>query len=272
MNLTQISPAQTRATDPLVASSRVRRAASSLWAILLALGAHTLVPAQGIWSAGARVYAKNCANVYCHGDRGSAGAAPAVAGKALSFEQVNRIVRDGIPDTAMAGWKNTLSAADLASVIEYVFALQKSKAAKRAELDANRPWLDHPGRRLFFDPNRITPCGSCHDFDGLGLAVALPFEAPPPASPTRLRELTSDRVRIVRPAGAEPFIAVPATSRAGVPRWHELAEELPVLRTFRQAPLDAGPANSWSHAGVIRTYTDAELEEVIEFLREAAAE
>ena len=72
-------------------------------AILLMILAEAPLPAQGIWGVGSGVYAKNCANVYCHGAKGAAGAAPAVAGKALSPEQVNRIVREGIPDTSMAG-------------------------------------------------------------------------------------------------------------------------------------------------------------------------
>ena len=238
-------------------------------AILLMILAEAPLPAQGIWGVGSGVYAKNCANVYCHGAKGAAGAAPAVAGKALSPEQVNRIVREGIPDTSMAGWKDTLSAADLASVIEYVVALQKTTASQREQLDPNRPWVTHPGRLLFFDAGRIAPCGVCHDFDGLGLAVASPLKAVPPESAAELRGLRSDNVRTVRPAGEEPFIGIAATSKAGVPRWYDLSTELPVLRTFAKAPKDSGPASSWSHGNAIGTYGDAELEKVIEFLREA---
>ena len=241
-------------------------------ALIVAGVARAPLPAQGIWGAGARVYAKNCANVYCHGAKGSAGAAPAVAGKALSPEQVNRIVREGIPDTSMAGWKGTLSAADLASVIEYVVALQKRTASQREELDPNRPWLTHPGRQLFFDAGRIAPCGSCHDFDGLGLAVASPFKAALPLNAAELRTLQSTKVRSVRPAAQEPFIGIAATSRAGVPRWYDLSTELPVLRTFEKAPEDSGPASSWSHGDATETYSDVELANILEFLREALAE
>ena len=275
MNFPRITRRRFAAAASSATASPKPWAARLLTAILLVIVAFTAqapLPAQGIWSAGARVYAKNCSNVYCHGEKGAAGAAPAVAGKALSPEQVNQIVREGIPDTSMAGWNDTLSAADLASVIEYVVALQKSKASRRAELDPNRPWLDHPGRRLFFDPNRIAPCGSCHDFDGLGLAVASPFDAAPPADAAQLRALTSDKVRIVQPAGEEPFIGIAATSKAGVPRWYDLTTELPVLRTFEKAPEDAGPAGSWSHGNATGSYTDSELARVFGFLREALVE
>ncbi len=94
----------------------------------------------------------------------------------------------------MAGWKDTLSTSDLAAVIDYVWGLQRSAASTREALDPDRPWLKHAGRALFFDANRITPCGSCHDFDGLGLAVAPPFKAVPPASASKLRTLKSDSV------------------------------------------------------------------------------
>ena len=241
--------------------------------LLIVLGQIMLAPeplrAQGIRRVGAQVYAKNCANHYCHGALGAAGAAPAVAGKALAQEQVNQIVREGIPNTSMAGWKDTLSSSDLAAVIDYVWGLQRSAASAREALDPDRPWLKHAGRELFFDTNRIAPCGSCHDFDGLGLAVTPAFKAVPPASVSQLRTLKSDNVRTIRPRAGEPFIGVAAPSKAGLPRWYDLSAELPVLRTFERPAENSGPASSWSHGDGIGTYSDAELETVLEFLREA---
>ena len=131
---------------------------------------------QKIRRIGAEVYAKNCASIYCHGAQGTAGAAPAVAGKGLSLEQLNPIVREGVPDTAMAGWKDVLSASDLAAVIEYVSSIQETLRSRREELDPNRPWLTHAGRELFFDPNRITPCGSCHELRWTWLGCSSAFQ------------------------------------------------------------------------------------------------
>jgi len=236
---------------------------------LMILLAETPLSAQGIRRAGAQVYAKTCANHYCHGAQGVAGAAPAVAGKALTQQQVDHIVREGIPNTSMAGWKDTLSSSDLAAVIDYVYGLQKATASGRAALDPDRPWLKHPGRELFFDANRITPCGACHEFDGLGLAVATPFKAVSPANVSKLRMLKSDRVRTIRPRAGEPFVGVSAPSKAGVPRWYDLSAELPVLRTFETSAKDSGPASSWSHGDAIGTYSDTGLEMIHEFLEEA---
>lgn len=226
---------------------------------------------QKIRRIGAEVYAKNCASIYCHGAQGTAGAAPAVAGKGLSLEQLNPIVREGVPDTAMAGWKDVLSASDLAAVIEYVSSIQETLRSRREELDPNRPWLTHAGRELFFDPNRITPCGSCHDFDGLGLAVAPHFKAAPSPSAAALRTLKSDKVRTIRPRAQEPFVGIAAPSKGGVQRWYDLSAKLPVLRTFGRFPEPSEPASSWSHGDVISAYSDAELERVLEFAREALA-
>ena len=247
----------------------VSRPPRLLLASLLIMLAQVPLSAQGIRRVGAQVYAKNCANHYCHGARGAAGAAPAVAGKALAQEQVNQIVREGIPNTSMAGWKDTLSSSDLAAVIDYVWGLQKSAASARQALDPDRPWLKHAGRDLFFDATRITPCGSCHDFDGLGLAVAPPFRALPPASASKLRTLKSDSVRTIRRRAGEPFIGIAAPSKAGLPRWYDLSADLPVLRTFERPAENSGPASSWSHRDAIETYSDEELETVLEFLREA---
>ena len=242
-----------------------------LAAVLMVLAAGE-APAQPGRRIGAQVYAETCSNQYCHGARGAAGAAPAVAGKGLSLERVSQVIREGIPDTSMAGWKDTLSVEDLAAVIEYVSSLQQTEVSRQEKLDPTRPWLAHPGRELFFDANRITPCGSCHTFDGLGLAVASRFEAMPPDSVEALRKLKSDKVRTIQPATEEPFVGIAAPPKAGVPRWYDLSAELPVLRTFETLPVEGGAASSWSHGSVIRTYSDAELGKVLKFLREALAE
>jgi len=225
--------------------------------------------AQGIRREGAQVFAKTCASIYCHGANGRAGAAPAVVGKNLTMEQVKRIVGEGVADTNMAGWKDVLSAPDLAAVIDYVFGLQKLSGSQRAALDPDRPWLRHAGRELFFDAGRIAPCGSCHDFDGLGLGVARRFESVPSVAAATLRALKSEKVRRVQPAVEVSFIGIVATSKAGLPRWYDLSAQLPVLRTFEVAPKDAGPESSWTHGDVVGSYNGAELEKVFEFLGEA---
>ncbi len=226
---------------------------------------------QGIRRAGSLVFEKTCASIYCHGSRGLAGAAPAVAGKGLSQEQVNHIVSEGVANTNMAGWKNVLSATELAAVIDYVIGLQVSTRSQREALDPNRPWLRHAGRALFFDAGRIAPCGSCHEFDGLGLAVAPRFESHPSLSAAALRSLTSEKVRTVRPQDHGLFVGIAATSRAGLPRWYELRGQLPVLRTFAERPEDTGPASSWTHGDVTTTYSDDELEKTLEFVGEVFA-
>jgi mono/diheme cytochrome c family protein len=243
----------------------------SLVAVVAILLSQAPLAAQGIRRAGSLVFEKTCASIYCHGSRGLAGAAPAVAGKGLSQEQVNHIVSEGIPNTNMAGWKAVLSATDLATVIDYVIGLQVSTRSQRDALDPNRPWLKHAGRALFFDAGRIGPCGSCHEFDGLGLAVAPRFESRPSLNAAALRSLTSEKVRTVRPQDQGLFVGIAATSRAGLPRWYELRGPLPVLRTFAERPEDTGPASSWTHGDVVGSYKDGELERVFEFLSAALA-
>jgi len=262
-------PPQKRATEQRRQGSGPL-AISAIIAFLILLPAAPL-SAQGIRRVGAQVFAKTCASIYCHGANGTAGAAPAVVGKNLALEQVHHIVGEGVPDTNMAGWKNVLSASDLAAVIDYVFGLQKSRSSQREALDPDRPWLTHAGRKLFFDAGRIAPCGSCHEFDGLGLGVGPPFESVPTVTASTLRTLKSERVRRVQPLGQERFIGIAATTRAGLPRWYDLSAELPVLRTFEAPAEDTGPESSWTHGDVVGSYNDAELEKVFAFLGEALA-
>ena len=194
-----------------------------------------------------------------------------LSGKNLTMEQVNRIVGEGVANTNMAGWKDVLSAPDLAAVIDYVFGLQKLRGSQREALDPDRPWLRHAGRKLFFDAGRIAPCGSCHEFDGLGLGVARRFESAPSVTAATLRTLKSEKVRRVQPAAQQQFIGIAATSKAGLPRWYDLSAQLPVLRTHEVPAEDTGPESSWSHGDVVGSYNDAELEKVFEFLGEALA-
>ena len=221
---------------------------------------------------GAEVYARTCANQYCHGPAGAVGTAPALVGRGLEPEHVKRAIRNGVPNTSMPGWAKSLSVADIEAVISYVQSLQRARMSeRRVKLDAERPWLRHPGRELFFDASRTTPCGSCHAFDGLGLAVAPSFETAPSMTIGELRALESDKVATLNPREEATFPAIRAPGGAGASLWYDLSAQLPVLRTFKPGQYSIREGSAWTHRGALETYKDSELTTVLEFLREALA-
>jgi hypothetical protein len=120
-------------------------------------------------------------------------------------------------------------------------------------------------------PTKSTGGSNRHAVDGLGLAVAPPLGAPPPDI-AGLRDIRSDKVVLVAPAGERPFAAIAATSSDRGPRWFDLSGALPVLRTFDEDPAVKGGASDWSHGKAVESYSDAELGTVLGFLREALAQ
>jgi mono/diheme cytochrome c family protein len=229
--------------------------------------------AQAEIRVGREVYERSCATQYCHGAKGSAGGAPAIAGRGRTVESLSHIIREGVPNTAMPGWEDSLSVEEVEAVIAYAASLQHVQAAGEEQpLDPNRAWLSHPGRELFFDSNRITPCGSCHRFDGLGLAVAPSFKGRFAGGASSLRDLTSDLVVTVASPGEAAFIAIAASGKVDAPRWYDLTKELPVLRTFDADEVSVSKGSSWSHAGSLGSYSDEDLKVILDFLRQAMGE
>ena len=62
--------------------------------------------------AGSRIYAKNCANQYCHGAAGKAGQAAALLGRGWDRERIDRAVLDGVENTNMPSWEGKLPPVD----------------------------------------------------------------------------------------------------------------------------------------------------------------
>lgn len=140
---------------------------------------------------GARIYAQRCA--WCHGEKGD-GQGPGAARlvppprdftlglykiKTSSHEELAardedlaRMVRDGMPGTAMPGWKDVLSEQDIRDVLAHVAAF--------VELDRPKKMLDYgaqiaasaesiaTGRKLFLEGDR---CSECHGKEGKGDGV-----------------------------------------------------------------------------------------------------
>jgi cytochrome c oxidase cbb3-type subunit 3 len=79
--------------------------------------------------------------------------------QALSDQQLDKIVRDGIPAAGMPGFRSSLGDRQLAEVLRYVRVLQRKGSRASLPGDAAR------GREIFFGSAR---CGNCHMVAGEG--------------------------------------------------------------------------------------------------------
>ena len=234
-------------------------------------GSCSIASAQGRdeIAIGGTVYAQSCANQNCHGDQGVAGKAPALAERGFKRDYVAQVTRKGIPETAMPGWEKQLPVEELEAVVSFVVSLQGASEEEAKELDPNRPWLNHPGRGLFFDAARVGACGSCHLFDGWGVPVAPELEPPFPASVSELRGVAASKMQTAHPASENPFPALPVETSEEAVRVYDFSAKLPVLRSFAANQVKLSDGAGWKHSDALSIYSAQELAHILDFLRQA---
>ncbi|MCP4382260.1 MAG: c-type cytochrome, partial [Hyphomicrobiales bacterium] len=158
--------------------------------LLLTLGPANAKPGDA--EAGEAVYAKRC--LQCHGEDGD-GLGPAAERlnppprdftfglykiKSSAFDDdlpydddLFRMVRDGMPGTAMPGWSDLLSEQDMWDVITYVktFVEQEGEAEIEVDYGTQVESSDESialGKELFHADER---CSECHGAEGKGDAI-----------------------------------------------------------------------------------------------------
>ena len=159
-------------------------------------------PAANI-EAGRRIFTGSCSMGYCHGLGGVGGGGPKLAGRKLSAKYLTMVISDGVPQTAMPGFKNNLTQEQLGNLILYVQSLASSnatesnqpvnvqdhlptsgnKAAAPSETAAapkpitfsaeDRELMGDAsaGQKLFFDPAQTNSCRVCHSIGGRGAKI-----------------------------------------------------------------------------------------------------
>ena len=251
-----------------------------IWLSLLLLQA---VAAQEVLQRGAVVFAQSCATGYCHGAAGAAGRGPRLRGRSLDLNRVSEAVRDGIPQSAMPGWKDLLSERDLSAVIAYVMSLEHADEAGFAEIPmppgvGPAVYLDFPGpaqarrgRDLFFDATRGIQCSTCHSAGGRGIAVGPELAGTTIADQDRFLSLVrASRSQHVLTATLKDQCVFPALrfeQNEGWIKLYDLTSAPPVLRTFEASTIvSLVNAQDWSHKSVTRDYEDEELKAIVEYL------
>jgi mono/diheme cytochrome c family protein len=173
----------------------------------------------------------------------------------------------------MAAFGGSLSRQELEAVVDYVAGLNgiASNPAKPAAAPTALPQEAATGRELFSDALRgFGRCSTCHEVNGIGIAVAPPIGKIPP-DVQALRKLETPAVRTATlDKRAMPGLPVSNGRRATI--FYDLTTSPPVLRTAEPGNVAWADGASWRHSSVITSYTDGELGSILSYLRSAAGQ
>jgi mono/diheme cytochrome c family protein len=194
------------------------------------------------------------------------------------------VIRNGIPGKTMPPWSGTLAESDLRAVVAYVLGLSGGASAAGpssapipgAERPPEGPPAVRRGKALFFDPYRDPArgvrCGTCHAVEGWGTPVGPNLLAKLVATVAALRAVEAPDVARLRTGDGDDFPALPVQQTPEVIKVFDLTSAPPVLRTLRPADVSWTGANpGWTHASVVRGYSDDELARIVDYLRWLAA-
>jgi len=227
--------------------------------------------AQADVEAGGRIFKQTCSVGYCHGAGGGAGRAPVLAGRGLAQSYLAKTVAEGIPNTGMPGFKSRLSGADYNAVMGYLLKINGAAAAgpifepvKDAPASA-LPAMARKGKGLFFDPVRGTRCGTCHAVEAWGQAVG-PNPVGASLQVADLRNGKGTQVQLAR-VGADTFPAVLIESKGGRTKVFDLTLPPPVARSFDTKDVRFSGGANWKHSELVKSYSDADLTAIAEYLK-----
>jgi mono/diheme cytochrome c family protein len=225
-----------------------------------------LAAAQDVLTRGAEVFAKSCATPYCHGPKGAGAGAPKLASRGFDEAHIASVTRAGVSGTAMQGYGSILARPDFNAVVAYVASLNGIRPVSGSEAPTVKLSPDATrGRDLFFDAVRgVERCSTCHQAQGLGIAIA-PI-AKIPANAAALRNLATPDVRTAR-LGTDYFPAIVVSEGGRRTVLYDLTALPPVMRTVDSKALGIADSSSWIHSAVLKSYDDRELESILAFLR-----
>lgn len=222
---------------------------------------------------GAKIFAQSCAVGYCHGSGGAANRGPRLAGRAFDRKYLVKVIAEGLPGTAMPGFRASLKDDGVAAVTAYVASLAGGAAPAGVpvfEPLAEPPRFDGPpeakaGKDLFFDAVRGVRCGTCHVAGDWGVAIG-PNPAQRSITGAAIRNVKASNVRTAA-VGADRFPALVVEPKGDLVRVFDLTVAPPVLRSLLKSEVRFETGTAWSHGAAIRTYTDADLEKVAAYLQ-----
>ena len=223
---------------------------------------------------GEAVFSKTCATGYCHGVRGGPSGAPRLAARGFGQAYIDKVVRNGVPDTGMASFSTRLSPPELVAVIAYVATLNgianpDVSMDGAGEAVSTRPTLTGEaarGARLFSEAVRsFGRCSTCHEVGGFGIPVAAPM-AKVPASAAELKALATPDVK-TGAMGGETMPVLVLSQRKQATAFYDLTSAPPVQRNAEPGSIKFTDGTNWRHSSVIGAYSDSELAAILDYLR-----
>lgn len=225
--------------------------------------------AQTAAKHGEQVFAKTCATGYCHGPHGASSGAPRLAGRGFTQAYIAGTVMRGIPASGMPSFATTLSKGDFSAVVAYVAELNGISVAETAETAAAEPALKGEaarGAKLFTEATRgFGRCSTCHQVGRFGISVASPITQVP-ASVAALKALATPNVKTAAMDGESMPALVLRDSKQGT-LFYDLTTVPPVERNAPPGAVKFSDGGAWRHASILGSYSDAELEAILAYLR-----
>jgi cytochrome c553 len=238
-----------------------------IWAFLLFAQSAASTNDALVIERGAELYRMHCAVPFCHGADGTAGRAPALAGRNFEPEALLRAITHGIPARGMPSFQSQLGDDGVKAVFTYVRNLRSPEpvkaAAKVAPIKLSKEAV--AGRDLFFDSSRLPSCSDCHAAGHMGASIASRLTSIEGVD--TLRRVRAAQVHTVQMRGEPEFPAIVGQVTSDSIRLYDLSASLPVLRTFPKSLVTLKENSAWSHTAVVERYTQRELELIVNYLR-----
>ncbi len=251
-----------------------------LWPLLLLPVLANAQNAAQMIAHGEQVFNQTCSNGYCHAAKGAGGgAAPRLVSRGFDEAYISKVVISGVEGTAMAAFADRLPARDLSAVIAYIDSLngvapsanpggRGSLEPPAAKLRSSLSPDAEKGRSLFFEATLgFGRCSTCHQVGSQGLAVASPIVTVPMTVPAFQALKTPDVSTATINGETMPVLVLSRGNRDTI--FYDLTSAPPVYRTVDSTQVKIVSGSSWSHAAVIKAYSDSELGSILSFLRAA---
>lgn len=244
--------------------------------------------AQSPVEDGSTLVKQRCSVGYCHGLEGRAGRAPRLGNRGFEREYLNKVIRDGIPNSAMPAFKATLTEPQINAVIAYVMSLtpggapvappppplvRPEAATSAAKVPAG---FGDParGRDIFFDLANEMNCGVCH---ANGVAAPDPAKLKGKSARDLLRDIVQPGASLnsafahvqVKLKSGEEFSGIRTEQTAARVRVLDTGSTPPVLRTIPLAEIAEQRTLPGSAMPSGASYSFSDLTHLIAFLKQA---
>lgn len=192
---------------------------------------------------GEAIFRQRCSVGYCHGQAGAAARGPRLRDRDLDPDLVYRVIREGVPKTAMPAFQSMLKDGEIRDVASYVMSVAKPGKPVTIKEPAHAAGASKPAgpeANLF-----AMHCGTCHTQHGAGTWLAGLDK------PAVLRGFASSRaktVKTIKLKDGESFPGRIAMEKGDLIEAWDLTDQPPIKRTLERAEIDSiTPAGAWKH-------------------------